>query len=361
MDGGQKSVLANEPDALDLNDDESTRADSVNAHDIKVWVREVLNWIVKLLPVIATVLAAFVANEYKASLTTSTLLSEREKADSQLRSEMFAQLVDPISAARSDTGVSLEREQLLAEMLSLNFHEHINLRPLLSHVDARLSHAIAVASGTEAMELRATRRSFRAVAKAVISRQTAMLTRSEGSKGGGAQLQQIDIGMLIPDGAALTTWMKPLFERMKSRKVQPAVFGKPFELLNSAQTHRLYFIVEQPNWDSETFQVSVSIFSVDAGGQDVNELAQRDFELSWFDFPLTENTLLADGTRFSIVLDQIYDAREQFSETAMAQTSADGVRRAKISVVWFPQDYIAARERPTNYREFRRSLGLNQR
>jgi hypothetical protein len=129
--------------------------------------------------------------------------------------------------------------------------------------------------------------------------------------------------------------------------------------LNPAGTHRLHLIVEQPNWDSETFQVSVSIFSVDAGGKDVNELAKRDFELSWFDFPLTDNTLLADGTRFSIVLDQVYDARERFSDKARAQTSADALRRAKISVVWFPKDYIAARERPTNYREFRRSLGLN--
>src|SRR5947208_2952835 len=73
---------------------ESAPANRSATMQIKSWVREILDWLVKLLPVIATIAVTVLADQYKTSLTASTLLSEREKADSQLRSEMFAKLVD---------------------------------------------------------------------------------------------------------------------------------------------------------------------------------------------------------------------------------------------------------------------------
>ena len=159
---------------------EVSESNSLTAAEFKAWVREILDWVVKLLPVIATILLAILADHYKASLTASTLLSEREKADSQLRTEMFSRLVDPISGAKSGTDVSREREQLLAELLSINFHEHIGLKPLLSHVDGRLARESADIDEAKAEAARLARQSFRSVVGSVIARQTAMLTRSNG-------------------------------------------------------------------------------------------------------------------------------------------------------------------------------------
>jgi hypothetical protein len=352
MDGAQ-IFPATDADQPRESGNEATGSDSLTAAEIKSWVREILDWIVKLLPVIATVLVAVVADHYKVSLTASTLLNEREKADSQLRSEMFAKLVDPISGARSGADVSLEREQLLAELLSLNFHEHIGLKPLLSHVDTRLARESVDIDEAKADAARSARQSFRSVARTVTSRQTAMLIRSSGesSKDGSAQIQKLDIGMPINDRA--------ISDKLKLEKAQVESFGEPIIIENPMGTHRLYLTVSRPNWDSEIFHVDVSIYAVRPGGE--VELANRDFELSWFDFPLTDNTLLGDGTRFAIVLDQIYDTNGRFSDHKPEQTTSDATRRVKLSIVWFPKDYIAARERPTNYREFRRSLGLDER
>lgn len=332
---------------------EDNASNSLTAAEFKSWVREILDWIVKLLPVIATILVAVLADHYKASLTASTLLSEREKADSQLRSEMFAKLVDPISGARSGSDVSLEREQLLAELLSLNFHEHIGLKPLLSHVDARLARESADIDKAKADAAHAARRSFRSVARTVISRQTAMLTRSSGrgNDDDGAQIQKLDIGLPNLDPAFAA--------KLKHEQALVKTFGEPIAIESPTGTHRLYLTVSQPNWDSETFHVDVSIYAIKPGGE--TELANRDFELSWFDFPLTDNTLLADGTRFAIVLDQVYDTNGRLKNDQPQQTTFDAIQRVKMSIVWFPKDYIAARERPTNYREFRRSLGLDNR
>ena len=326
---------------------------SLTAAEFKAWVREILDWIVKLLPVIATIALAILADQYNASLTTSTLLSEREKADSQLRSEMFSRLVDPISGAKSGTDVSREREQLLAELLSLNFHEHIGLKPLLSHVDARLARESVDIDDAKAEAARSARKSFRSVVGTVISRQTAMLTRSsgDGRSDGSAQIQKLDIGLpnLDPELAA-TLQQKNDFVK---------IFNEPIELENPARTHRLFLTVREPDWDNETFLVEVGIYAKRSGAN--VELAKHDFQLSWFDFPLTDNTLLADGTRFAIVLDQVYDTNGRIKGSKLDQVKSDTTRRVRMSIVWFPKDYIAARERPTNYREFRRSLGLDNR
>ena len=325
-----------------------SESNSLTASEFKSWVREILDWVVKLLPVIATILLAILADHYKASLTASNLLSEREKADSQLRTEMFSRLVDPISGAKSGNDVSREREQLLAELLSLNFHEHIGLKPLLSHVDGRLARESVDIDEAKAEAARLARQSFRSVVGSVIARQTAMLTRSngDGRNKGGAQIQKLDIGLPIVNPKLATTL------RQKNDFVK--LFNEPIDLENPAKTHQLFLTVREPNWDNETFRVEVGIFAKSSGV----ELAKHDFQLSWFDFPLTDNTLLADGTRFAIVLDQVYDIDGRIAGAKQDQAKSDATKRVRMSIVWFPKDYIAARERPTNYREFRKSLGL---
>lgn len=330
---------------------ESAAINSSAAADIKSWVREILDWVVKLLPVIATIAVTMLADQYKTSLTASTLLSEREKADSQLRSEMFSKLVDPISGSKSGADVPLEREQLLAELLSLNFHEHIGMKPLLNHVDARLAQESLDGDESKAARARLARQSFRSVARTVISRQTAMLTRSstDAHTDDNARIQKLDLGTLVDD--------PELLKHIQADGASVERFAQPVEVMSPSGHHKLYLQVDQQNWTSETFHVAVSIYSVKDGKE--IPLADHDFELSWFDFPLTDNTLLGDGTRFAIVLDQVYDMTGRFSDKTVAQMATEATRRAKINIIWFPKDYIAARERPTNYREFRRSLGLD--
>jgi hypothetical protein len=72
------------------------------------------------------------------------------------------------------------------------------------------------------------------------------------------------------------------------------------------------------------------------------------FQVTWFDFPLTDNTLLASGARFAIFVDRVCQKSPDAEE-------ADAVR---LGLLWFPRDYYPARERPTNYRQFREKLNL---
>ena len=113
----------------------------------------------------------------------------------------------------------------------------------------------------------------------------------------------------------------------------------------------LAFTIHEPDWRNQRFQVLTRITST--GGSKLNTgyfyqrsemgSADNDFLLTWFDFPFTGNILLADGTRFSLVIDDV----------RLPQ------KTAVLKLVWFSQDYFSARERPTTYREFREKLGLS--
>ena len=73
---------------------------------------------------------------------------------------------------------------------------------------------------------------------------------------------------------------------------------------------------------------------------------------------LSNNTLLADGTRFALAMDRLDDLVTRLSEDEKKTITAKTLPRLKVNLIWFPQDYFAARERPTNYRQFREKLGL---
>ena len=120
---------------------------------------------------------------------------------------------------------------------------------------------------------------------------------------------------------------------------------------------------------------------------------ESDFTLTYFDFPFTDNTLLADGTRFSIVLDKAFTEeievdteQDEEAETEVnveanseaelkmvsltqpemeegvekeEQKQIKKVKKARFKIIWFPKDYIAARERPVNFTAIRSKLGIS--
>jgi hypothetical protein len=112
----------------------------------------------------------------------------------------------------------------------------------------------------------------------------------------------------------------------------------------------LLLTVSPESWEDQSFQVSTIIDSKEAifehldGGSTPPPKASTavEFLLTWFDFPFTENTILADGTRFALIIDQVKEKDQ----------------KAVFSLIWFQNDYYSLRERPVNYSRFRSDLGL---
>lgn len=312
------------------------------------WFWETLDWITKLIPGLATIAVAVIAHNFQSSMSTTTLLSEREKADSQLRATMFSDLIGPIAGPNKSGGADVDRERILAELLALNFHEHFELRPLLLHIDSRLAAEIRSGSGNITER---SRESLRSVARRVTSRQIALLSKKESDEETQAQIINMDIVTQPPAGDTVARFpvAQPPLQLVSN-------FREPIEVSNPSKKYKLYLIFDSFDLVEQTVRVDISIYSNGTGEE--RETAHYDFVLSWFDFPFTDNTLLADGTRFALVMDQMDDLVERLSDDEKKTITAKTLPRLKVNLIWFPQDYFAARERPTNYRQFREKLGL---
>ncbi len=314
------------------------------------WLRELLDWTVKFIPAIATIAVALIAHRFQSSMTATTLLSEREKADSQLRATMFSDLIGPIVGPDRSGAVDVDRERILAELLALNFHEHFELKPLLLHVDRRLAAEITARSGNATQD---ARESLRSTARRVIARQTALLSKKEAGEPPDQQTQIMRIDLVNPPAGA---------EKIRSLPIEQGAndlvrrFNEPIEIHSPSKTYKLYLVFDSFDAFNQTVRVDVSIFA--NGSAEGSETAHNEFQLSWFDFPFTDNTLLADGTRFALVIDQVDDLVARLSEEEKRGLSVTALPRLRVDLIWFPRDYFAARERPTNYRQFREKLGL---
>src|SRR5436853_7768041 len=101
-------------------------------------VLDIFDVLAKLTAAGALIFGAYISNTYQSKLTGTTILSQREQSETQLRASMFTSLIAPIMGPQKGDTIPADREQLLVELLVLNFHEHFELKPLLMHADDRL-------------------------------------------------------------------------------------------------------------------------------------------------------------------------------------------------------------------------------
>jgi hypothetical protein len=319
----------------------------------------ILHVTAKLIGAGAVVAATVVANSYQSAMTATNMLVQREQADSNLRAGMFHDLIGPVvGPGDNKEGISVDREQLLVEMLVLNFHEHFVLKPLMMDVDNRLRRGETSKLDQAESESENARKSLRAVAHQIVQRQLASLNKAQDSS---------------PPEQQACIYDFQIEERKQEKSEEETEPLRPCSTLDRHFTVKRYFDdligVDSPNGiytraftisrpesgENQVFDVSMRITgnvegkkreaqtTGSRGSKDKKQIADQDFALTWFDFPFSDNTLLSDGSRFSLVIDEV----EPF------------LNRVKLKLVWFPQDYFAAHERPTNYREIRSKLGIS--
>jgi len=382
---------------------------------------------------IITLIGGLFAAYIQSKMSASSLISQREQAESELRATMFKDLVGPIIGTDPEK-ITIERKRLLVELLALNFGENFELKPLLIEVDEELAKRIEEKKEREKIMLE--RESLRSIARRVIGRQIAMLS-NEGPKGDKTSVVVLDffespeeylkesgtssffsendfkypypftkekLCEAIKDGdyklalkASEKTidWLNELLtvsyfydevlKKNPDRKFSEAIKslveetknyrGKDFSSLEEKQKDNviklnrlvlmeifpmetpgyiignkkeiqmkspdkgcdLYIRIESCDWYNQTCKVKIrsQIRSQDRP-------FEASFTLTWFDFPLTDNTLFADGNRFAFVFDQFYVDKNSVS----------------VKLVWFPKVYFTPREHPINYSEFRKKLSI---
>ncbi len=295
---------------------------------------------IPLLTLGATIVGVHLTNSMKereiaiaAQNNQQSLRNQREASETNLRSEMFRELVGPLlqseGAQPTGPGADLPRAQrlaLLAELLTLNFHEHFELGPLLRYVD------------TLPGQSEDARARLRGTARRVVSRQLApMLIVGNGERRSAPGFFEIsldsDVGepastpqsCALPPGAGGTT-LSGLTLECSSKAA-----GSPVQIASPDGKDRLQLALRGARWDEQT--VGVYVLRLDAKGRPDADAPPIEFTLTPYSFPFSDNTLLPSGNRFGVYLTRV-------------DSIPDVARVMRLSFVWFPKDFVPPRERP---------------
>jgi hypothetical protein len=328
------------------------------------WKELVVFWIENLsklaLPIMTAIVAlagTYLTTRINEENNLRDTINQREQAESALRTSMFRELVSPVVG---NTGALVDEPQrlaLLAELLALNFHEHFELGPLLMYVDELPGQALR------------ERTRLRSIGRRVISRQLAVLGPADDlAAGAQCSADRTDVDIWLTADAS-----EPLEARQTCELVQggdaTAYFmctsddagtteNQPFTVTSHDCQDRLTILLADLNWASNTVRVLAT--STPAPNQAAAPVPSRaipefvEFTVSPYALPFSDNTLLRSGNRFGVYIRQIEPSREPCEPPVCDPTT----RLMRLSLIWFPRDFIPPRERPTDFEHIRRSLKL---
>ena len=215
------------------------------------------------------------------------LMSSREQAESSLRKDMFLSIIETFQRPESS---GLEAKMLNLELLTYNFHDSLNLKPLFAH----MSRLIAESNDRNKQNY-VTR--LNQIGTDIATRQLVLLEQV-----GQKFSRSVDFEKLKTDGILELT---P--EKLKLGNIE-----REFSLSVLAV-------------DPEAHQIRLEMGVRTLG--DSASMQLRKFQVAHFDFPMIDNTRLSNDQRAAVVI-------TQFGDTS-----------AEITLVYFPGSYASVKEK----------------
>jgi hypothetical protein len=272
-----------------------------------------------LLTAVAITLLGFITSSalsQRQTIDTNTrlyteLMSRREESESALRKDMcvsiLSSFVNPGETALSSSVLNLE-------MLAYNFHESLNLKPLFMELRRRVLTAEKAARTPAAREENAEYLArLETMGREIVHRQMIIL------EGVGKKFDRtIDLSE-DPSGTSL----------------DPATLT-----LNGDSTT---FAIDVLGVDRANRELRLGLNIETPDPEQGRQTKMATFSVSYFDFPMIDNTRLLDGQRCAVVLNNISD------------------QSADITLVLFPGTYASLKEKPYYNEVIESVLDANQR
>jgi len=231
------------------------------------------------------------ANETNVRIYTE-LMSRREEAESALRKDMFVSMIQSFLKPGS---ASLDEKVLNLELLSYNFHESLNLKPLFVYIDRQIRRSSDPAKKEYAERLQNV--------STEISRKQMLVLEGAGAKFD--RIVDLDALKASPGGVALENATLQL----------------------DGVTRQFSIFVETADRATNELKVRLEIRTpTDTVGN--AETSSVEFWTGFFDFPMIDNTRLGQDQRCAVVLNAFED------------NSAD------ITLLYFPGSYASLKEKP---------------
>ena len=302
--------------------------------------------ILKLTPALATGVAAWIAYDFQSRSAGISLLNQREQAETQLRASMFNNLIGPIAGPTKDAPIKPDQERVLVELLTLNFHEHVEFKPLLLHADQRLATELPPEQSRKA------RKSLQSAVHRVRDRQLAVLQND--CVGGGKNQCEKYVARFCNYKPATGSEKKEIWMDVGVDQYQviDQFAGVPQRVFSPDGKYVLLVAVEKANWDEQSFDINVG------WGSDADFKFTK-FNLTPYDLPFTDNTILDREHRFALVVGNINLDSKCYYPNSPVNRAAVSCQTLDLWVTWFPPHYVLPQERPVNFQEIRNILNLD--
>jgi hypothetical protein len=255
-----------------------------------------------LLAALSVALVGFFGSQYieKQQATETNvrlyaeLMSNREKADSDLRKDMFNAIITTFLESKPPEN---KEEVLALELLAYNFHDVMDLGPLFKHVERNIQNA-------PKNECKTFQNRLEKVAREVTDKQIGALE---------------DVGVVRP----MTVFFEDLENNPEGIQLLEETLPLPLEDKSSIGPDRL-FIVEALDYNQNKKELLVRLEIW------IKDQVEADFTfcVGFFDFPMIDNTRLSKGQRVAIVL------RRWESGSA------------ELALVYFPGSRASLKEKP---------------
>jgi hypothetical protein len=211
------------------------------------------------------------------------LTSQREQADSVMRKDMFAKIIESVLKEKDE---SPDRTVLNMELLAYNFHESLNLKPLFAYVRRHLGEPASASQYVERLEK---------VARDVTQKQLLVLEEAAG-------------------GFDCTIDLKNLQANPESKSMELGGIKRVFKIA-----------VQKADLNTHELEVQLAITTLPAA-----ETNRVSFTVGPFDFPMIDNTRLSGDQRCAVVLQSVLEGEAPI---------------ARIRLVYFPGSRASLREK----------------
>jgi hypothetical protein len=233
------------------------------------------------------------------------LMSKREEAESALRKDMFVSI---IGSFLRPGAASLDERVLNLELLSYNFHESLNLKPLFVYLEKQ------IVGSNDPQKKQYLDRVYRVATE--ISRKQ----------------------MLVLEGAGRKFDCMIDLENLKNNPGGFALGDATLTLNDITRVFSLRVLAA----DLQTRQLKVRLEIKTQGERGASETSAAEFWVGYFDFPMIDNTRLPHDQRAAVVLNAFEDGA------------------ADITLAYFPGSYASLKEKASYQEVFQNLVRSNQ-
>ena len=298
----------------------------------------------------------------------ANIMTGREKADSDVRAQMFSRLLDrylvtpadtqskgPATPSKNEATLEQFRDRVMfLDLLRSNFEEYFNARALFARLYEQIRDQEVRASGTEREGWTVLKQQLIEIAKDTTSRQVALLVRA------GHLTEDIVVPVAVAKDSQPPVSRRIALYPTRGLRGMENVFAPTEEVWSMAEhvadtkdlRRKRYSITIRVNNIFESSAKVTVILYEDAfendrfvPGRSLPNVRPIEFDVSYFSTPYMDNTRLFGGSRFSVIYDGCIDAKAADLVCRFPMTSTSQPQ-GQFKVVVFDEAFLSQRDRP---------------